>query len=194
MKLTFLGTRGEVKEKSKFHQNHSAVLLETHGKKILLDFGETWQGKFKLFKPDYIWLSHAHPDHSFGLRDERVEVPVFMTKATDERLPKDKFPFLDRRVIAGSFKLGPAVTEEIPVTHSTKAPTSGLIIQTDEGKIGYFPDVLSIPNRERVLSGLSIYIGDGSSLTRDIVRKIDGKSVGHSSVASQMRWCQETGG
>lgn len=194
MRLTFLGTRGEIKEKSRFHQNHSAVLLETHGKKVLLDFGETWRGKFKLFKPDYIWLSHAHPDHASGLKNFRVEVPVFMTKETDERLPKDKFPFLDRRVIAGSFKLGPAAAEEISVTHSTKAPTSGLLIQTDEGKIGYFPDVLSIPNREQVLSGLSLYIGDGSSLTRDIVRKIDGKPVGHSSVASQMRWCQKAGG
>ncbi|GAH69858.1 unnamed protein product, partial [marine sediment metagenome] len=174
MRLTFLGTQGEVKEKSKFHQNHSALLLETHGKKILLDFGETWRGKFKLFKPDYIWLSHAHPDHSFGFRNERVEVPVFMTKETDKLLSKDKFPFLDRRVIRGNFKLGPAAAEEIPVIHSTKAPTSGLLIRTDEGKIGYFPDVLSIPNREQVLSGLSLYIGDGSSLTRDIVRKIDG--------------------
>lgn len=194
MRLTFLGTRGEVKEKSKFHQNHSAVLLETHGKKILLDFGETWQGKFKLFKPDYIWLSHAHPDHAFGLKDERVEIPVFMTKATDERLSKDKFPFLDRRVIAGNFKLGPAAAEEISVAHSTKAPTSGLLVQTDEGKIGYFPDVLSIPNREQVLSGLSIYIGDGSSLTRDIVRTTKGQKVGHASVAKQMAFCQGAGG
>ncbi|GAI10360.1 unnamed protein product, partial [marine sediment metagenome] len=31
-------------------------------------------------------------------------------------------------------------------------------------------------------------------LTRDIVRKIDGKPVGHSSVASQMHWCQKAGG
>lgn len=191
MRLTFLGTRGEIEEKSKLHQNHSAVLLETHGKKILLDFGTTWQGKFKLFKPDYIWISHAHPDHCFGLKNQRVEVPVFMSSETDKRLPKEKFPFLDRRVISKNFKFNSISALELAATHSTKAPMSGLIIQTDEGKIGYFPDVLSIPDYEKVLKGLTIYIGDGSSLTRDLVRRIKGKPVGHASVTRQMSWCQK---
>jgi len=193
MKLTFLGTRGEVEETSKFHRNHSAVLLETHGKTILLDFGTSWKGKLKLFDPDFIWLSHIHPDHAAGLKNERVEVPVYMTKETDERLPKDKFPFLDRHIISGHFKFDSIAAEEVPVAHSTKAPTSGLIIETDEGKVGYFPDVLSIPDREKVLKDLTIYIGDGSSLTRDIVRRIKGKAVGHSSAATQMAWAQGAG-
>lgn len=192
MKLTFLGTRGEVEKTSKLHRSHSAVRLETHGKTILLDFGASWQGKLKFAgSPDYIWLSHAHPDHSFGLRNEKVTVPVFMTKETDAKLPEDKFPFLNRRVISGSFKFGSIQAQEVPVKHSTVAPTSGLIIHTDEGKIGYFPDVLDIPDKS-VLQGLSIYIGDGSSLTRSLVRNTDGR-VGHSSASAQMAWCQEIG-
>jgi len=191
MKLTFLGTRGEVKESSKLHKNHSALFLRTHGKTILLDFGASWQGKLKLFNPDFIWLSHAHPDHALGLRGEKTSIPVFMTEETSKKLPKDKFPLLDRRVVSDSFKFGLIQAQEIPVKHSTLAPTSGLIIHTDEGKVGYFPDVLDISDKS-VLRGLSIYIGDGSSLTQNIVRMSDGK-VGHLSVAAQMTFCQGVG-
>lgn len=188
MRLTFLGTRGEIEENSKSHRNHSAVRLETHGKTILLDFGGTWKGKLKFAgPPDYIWLSHAHPDHALGLKDERIEIPVFMTKETSDRLSEDKFPFLDRRIVKGNFKFDSIQAQEVPVKHSTLAPTSGLIIHTDKGKVAYFPDVLDIPDKS-VLKGLSIYIGDGSSLTRNIVRTINGKKVGHASIATQMAW------
>jgi len=191
MKLTFLGTRGEVEETSKLHKNHSAIFLRTHGKTILLDFGTSWKGKLKLFNPDYIWLSHAHPDHAFGLKGEKVKVPVFMSRETNERLPAGKFPFLDRKMVKDNFKFDSIQAQEIPVKHSIVAPASGLIIHTDEGKIGYFPDVLDIPDKS-CLEGLSIYIGDGSSLTRKIARGTNGK-VGHASAAAQMAWCQGGG-
>ena len=191
MKLTFLGTRGEVEETSKLHKNHSAIFLRTHGKTILLDFGTSWKGKLKLFNPDYIWLSHAHPDHALGLKKEKVRIPIFMTVETSKKLPKDRFPFLDRRMVSGSFKFGSIQAEEVPVKHSTVAPTSGLIVHTDEGKIGYFPDVLDILDKS-CLEGLSIYIGDGSSLTRNIVGGANGKG-GHASTSAQMAWCRGEG-
>ena len=189
MKLTFLGTRGEVEQTSKFHKNDSAIRLETHGKVILLDFGKSWQGKLKFINPDYLWISHIHPDHCAGLIGEEVSVPVFMSKETSDRLPENKFPLKNRRIVKDNFKFDSIKAREISISHSTKAPMSGLIIETDEGKIGYFPDVLDIPDKS-ILKGLSIYIGDGSSLTRDIVRTIKRKKVGHASIASQMTWCQ----
>lgn len=192
MKLTFLGTRGEIEENSKFHKNHSAVRLETHGKTILLDFGSTWEGKLKFAgPPDYIWLSHAHPDHVLGLRGERIEIPVFMTKETSDKLSEDKFPFLDRKIVKGDFEFGSIQAQQVSVEHSITAPTSGLIIFTDEGKIGYFPDVLDIPDKS-ILQELSIYIGDGSSLNRNIVRKVSigSQRIGHASTVTQMAWCR----
>lgn len=143
-------------------------------------------------KEDNSYIVKGFPVHNcFGLRGERVEIPVFMTKETSKRLPKDRFPFLDRRIVKDSFKFGSIQAQEVPVKHSTVAPTSGLIIHTDEGRVGYFPDVLNIPDKS-VLRGLSIYIGDGSSLTRNIVRATNGK-VGHASCARQMAWCQGVG-
>jgi len=140
-----------------------------------------------------VWSGNSHPDHCLGLKMEKTKIPVFMSKETSDRLPEDKFPLQDRRVVKDNFKFDSINAQEIPVGHSTKAPMSGLIIETDEGKIGYFPDVLDIPNRKQVLRRLTIYIGDGSSLTRDIIRKIGGKHVGHVSIASQIAWCREAG-
>jgi len=189
MKLTFLGTRGETEKTSKFHKNHSAIRLETHNKIILLDFGKSWQGKLKFINPDFIWISHAHPDHALGLKGEETNIPVFMSKETSDRLPENKFPLKNRRIVKGDFKFGSIPAKEISVEHSTKAPMSGLIIETDEGKIGYFPDILDIPDKS-ILKELSIYVGDGSSLTRDIVRTIKGKRVGHASMTTQMALLQ----
>ncbi|GAH54958.1 unnamed protein product, partial [marine sediment metagenome] len=185
----FLGTRGEVEESSKFHKKDSAVRLETHNKVILLDFGKSWQEKLKFINPDYIWISHAHPDHVFGLKMEKTKIPIFMSKETNDRLPEKKFPLENRQVVKNNFKFGSIKAREIPIGHSSKAPMSGLIIETDEGKIGYFPDVLDIPDKS-IVKGLSIYIGDGSSLTKDIVRTIKGKRVGHASMTTQMTLCQ----
>lgn len=189
MKLTFLGTRGEAEKSSKFHKNNSAIRLETHNKVILLDFGASWQGKLKFVNPDYIWISHAYPDHALGLRGEKTKIPVFMSKETSGRLPEKKFPLENRQVVKGNFKFGSIKAREISVNHSSKAPMSGLTIETDEGKIGYFPDVLDVPDKS-IFKELSIYIGDGSSLTRDIVRTTKGKRVGHASMITQMALCQ----
>jgi len=189
MKLTFLGTRGEAEKSSKFHKNHSAIRLETHNKIILLDFGVSWQGKLKFVNPDYIWLSHAHPDHALGLKGEKTKIPVFMSKETSDRLPEKKFPLENRRIVKDNFRFDSIKAREISVGHSTRAPMSGLIIETDEGKVGYFPDVLNVPDKS-MFKELSIYIGDGSSLTRDIVRTIKGKRVGHASMTTQMALLQ----
>ncbi len=54
----------------------------------------------------------------------------------------------------------------------------------------YAPDVLSIPDRENFLKAVDLYIGDGSSLTRDIIRKKDDKLIGHASMLGQLRWAE----
>jgi len=175
MKLTFLGTRGESEKISKLHKNHSAIRLETHSKIILLDFGKSWQGKLKFINPNYIWISHA--DHAFGLKREETDIPVFMSKETSDKLSEDKFPLKNRQIIKDDFKFGSIAANQI---------LGGLIIETDEGKIGYFPDALDIPDKS-MLKKLSIYIGDGSSLTKDIVRTIKGKKTGNKSVVTQLK-------
>ncbi len=182
MKLTFLGTRGECEQTSKFHKNHSAIRLETHDKTILLDFGASWQDKLKFVNPDYIWISQSSPEHALGLKGEETNIPVFMSEETNDKLSESQFPLKNRQVIKGKFKFGSIVANQIS--------TNGLIIETDEGRVGYFPDTLDVLDKP-LLKKLSIYIGDGTSLTKDIVKNASelqgGKKVGHKSIITQLK-------
>lgn len=38
-----------------------------------------------------------------------------------------------------------------------------------------------------------MYIGDGASLTRPIVRRRDGVLFGHTTVRAQLQWCERNG-
>jgi len=190
MRLEFLGTRGEIKETSPRHRMHSALVIETRGKRILCDFGESW-AEADLPKCDYIWLSHAHPDHVGGLKGRELRQPIFMSKATDGALSHEEFPFEDRRVVEGDFRFGTIRAREVFVHHSIKAPASGLVLSTEIGKVLYFPDVLSIPNRDQVMANAQIYIGDGASIARDLVRRKNARVYGHASMKTQIGWCED---
>lgn len=67
MKLTFLGTRGNIEPRSERHDMHSALLVEYYGERVLVDCDEDWRGEIDTIGPDAIVLTHAHPDHAWGL-------------------------------------------------------------------------------------------------------------------------------
>ncbi|NGX50446.1 MAG: hypothetical protein K1060chlam2_00292 [Chlamydiae bacterium] len=48
MKIVFLGTRGEIKPKSKSHLMHTSTLLVHNNQRIMIDCGTTWLGKIKM--------------------------------------------------------------------------------------------------------------------------------------------------
>lgn len=55
----------------------------------------------------------------------------------------------------------------------------------------YAPDVLDIPHRAAALRGVRLYVGDGATLGRPIVRvRGDRVLVGHAPVLTQLQWCQ----
>ena len=91
MKLTVLGCGSFFVSAN---QTASAFLLETAGKKILIDCGpgtlvRLSEQKVKLEDIDYVFLTHFHPDHSSDL------FPLFMNyKLTDFFTPGTltKFP------------------------------------------------------------------------------------------------------
>jgi hypothetical protein len=53
----------------------------------------------------------------------------------------------------------------------------------------YVPDVASLPDAARALRGVSLYIGDGASISRPILRKRGAAIIGHASIAAQLGWC-----
>jgi len=81
--------------------------------------------------------------------------------------------------------------EAFPVIHSLIAPAVGYRISTQAVSIFYVPDVADIQERSRVLSGIRLYVGDGASITRPLLR-VRGKTIiGHTSVRDQLDWCRE---
>jgi hypothetical protein len=77
--------------------------------------------------------------------------------------------------------------------HSIRAPAVGYRITTGRAHVFYAPDIVSIHNPHEALTGIQIYIGDGASITRPILRKRGGIFIGHSSIRVQLEWCRNEG-
>lgn len=188
--ITFLGTKGNIEESSLRHRNTSTTIFYHRPHRILVDFGKRHDTL-----PEGITeviITHAHPDHAFGLKGRSVNIPVYLNKFTHRLLNKENYPFRRKIFWKKPFRIGNVKVTPVPVLHSIKAPTSGLIFEANGRKIAYFPDVLDIRDKS-VLKGADIYIGDGASLDRDIKRRKEGKYFGHASIRTQLQWLKDQG-
>ena len=192
MKLTFLGTRGEIDARTRRHRMHTSLLVSYRGAKVMIDCGLDWLGKLKRVSPSAIVLTHAHPDHAWGLK-RGAPCPVYATENTWEGL--QHYPIKDRHVIKerAPTKISGITFEAFPVEHSILSPTVGYRISAGRACIFYAPDLIFIHERAAALSGVQIYIGDGATLTRSFIRRRGKALIGHAPVRTQLTWCQKEG-
>ena len=186
--LTFLGTRGDIKIRSRLHQRHSALLIEHEDARILLDCGADWLGRLRAISPTAIVLTHAHPDHAGGLA-QGAPCPVYATKETLRLLRR--FPIRDRRnmPLKKSMVIGGLRFNAYPVQHSIRAPAVGYRVSANAEAFFYLPDVAKLPNPAEALYGVGIYIGDGATVRRSMVRVKEGTLIGHAPIEAQLDWC-----
>ena len=83
--------------------------------------------------------------------------------------------------------------EAFPVLHSTRAPAVGCWISAGAVTIFYVPDVAWIIDREEALPGCKLYIGDGATIRRSMVRKPHETIIGHVPIRTQLTWCKKEG-
>jgi ribonuclease BN (tRNA processing enzyme) len=196
MKLTFLGTRGYIASRSRRHRRHTSTLVSYRGRRVLLDCGEDWQGKAGEIAPRAIVITHAHPDHAFGLR-AGAPCPVYATRQAWERMKRFPVPPGGRRLIRprSPMRIEGLWFEAFPVVHSIRAPAVGYRITAGRASLFYVPDVVRIHHVREALSGIRVYVGDGARIDRPLLRrdKRTGSPVGHTSIAAQLGWCAKHG-
>lgn len=160
----------------------------------MVDCGETWLGRLEDVAPDAIVLTHAHPDHAFGLRDG-APCPVYATSETWRNSEVDGFPIGQRRTIAPGEPetVSGMVFEAFPLLHSTRAPAVGYRITAGRPSVFYAPDVVYIMDRKEALRKVKLYIGDGATISRSMVRKPGDTPIGHVPVRTQLTWCGREG-
>jgi phosphoribosyl 1,2-cyclic phosphodiesterase len=192
MKLTFLGTRGEIEARTRRHKMHTSLLVSFRTRRVMIDCGLDWLGKFERLRPDAIVLTHAHPDHAGGLRNG-APCPVHAPDKTWQTLTNCRVedPHLIKERVPT--KICGITFEAFPVEHSILAPAVGYWIRAGSACIFYGPDLLFIHNRAAALKDVLIYIGDGAAITRSFVRRRGERLIGHANVRTQLGWCAKEG-
>jgi phosphoribosyl 1,2-cyclic phosphodiesterase len=192
MKLTFLGTRGEIEMRTRRHRMHTSLLVSYRNANVMSDAGLDWLGKLKRVSPSAIVLTHAHPDHAWGLK-QGAPSPVYATEKTWQELRH--YPIKDRHVIKDRkpTKISGITFEAFPVEHSILSLTVGYRISAGRACIFYAPDLIFIHERSAALNGIQMYIGAGATITQSFIRKRGKALIGHSPVRTQLTWCQKEG-
>ncbi len=192
MQLTFLGTRGEIDARTRRHRMHTSLLASYRSANVMIDCGLDWLGKLKRVSPSAIVLTHAHPDHAWGLK-RGAPSPVYAPEKTWQELRH--YPIKDRHVIKERTptKICGITFEAFPVEHSILSPAVGYRVSAGRACIFYAPDLIFIHERNAALNSVQIYIGDGATVTRSFIRRRDQALIGHSPVRTQLTWCEKEG-
>lgn len=158
----------------------------------MIDCGADWLRTVKSVAPTAIVLTHGHGDHAFGLASG-APCPVYATEETWTLIAR--YPIEDRRIVEARapFIVGGVTFEAFPVEHSLRAPAVGYRISLGRETVFYVPDLAAIPEQHEALHGVTLYVGDGATIVRSMVRRRGHVLIGHAPIKAQLGWCQAEG-
>jgi len=183
-RVTFLGSKGMIEEYDRWHRYRTGIIIETPKTRFMIDCGEE---KFYPYLNDveFLTLSHKHRDHTDGIRGKEVKIPLVASMTVLRQLEKD-LKVQVKRPIPGGIKYKDVEIKLVPCYHSVLAPMWGIIINEE---LGVFTDIIAPKRGWGVLKNLKYYIGDGSTITRPLIRrhKETGEIFGHTTIRTQLR-------
>lgn len=191
MNIKFLGTKGEIEEYTKKHRYQSSLLLITKNFRLLIDYGIIHKHNLNKIKPNAILITHAHPDHYIWTKEYiKTKIPVYLTKKT---LAYGRFKPNNYKIIKPEkkFKINSFTILPYKVLHSIRCPTIGFKISIKRKNIIYNPDLIDIINKNKILKKIDYYIGDGSCIRANLVRRKGKKIFGHARIITQINWCKK---
>lgn len=158
----------------------------------MIDCGADWLKALKRVAPTAIVLTHGHGDHAFGLA-AGAPCPVYATQDTWDLI--DRFPIVDRRIVKPRkpIVISGVTFEAFKVQHSLRAPAVGYRVSRGRSAIFYVPDLAAIEERRRALGRVKLYVGDGATIVRSMVRTRDHVLIGHAPITAQLAWCKAEG-
>lgn len=161
MKIKVLGTRGEIKSSAPHHRKQSGVLLDN---KILLDIGDE---SFLAYHPEYILITHLHPDHAYFVR--HGESPTIAAKIYAPE-PYKNMPI---HIPPADFTLNDYTVQTIPTIHSIKVKSNAYLITYHNKKILYTGDMIWIESKyHHLLHDIDLVITEASHIkTGGMVRR-----------------------
>ena len=190
MKIIFLGTRGNIKVKTTRHERHTITIIEYKGVRVAIDCGLDWINHIKEIHADAFVITHAHDDHIGGF-EHGSPAPVYATQATWQEL--GKCPIKERVIVEYEkpFNIGALQWEAFFVEHSYWAFAVGYRITAGRKTIFCVHDLMKIKHQHKALENVDMYIGDGASFNRPIIRYKDGVPFGHTTIKNQIDWCKK---
>jgi phosphoribosyl 1,2-cyclic phosphodiesterase len=167
-------------------------LVSAGSGRVLIDCGEDWLGRVRGLRPDAILISHTHDDHAAGL--ERG-APCGVYASAESWRAMAAWPLAWRYVVPARhrFALAGLIVEAWPVEHSVLAPAVGYRITAGPSRIFYVPDVARLPNPVAALADVTLYVGDGATLDRPLIRRRGAVRIGHATIGTQLEWCARAG-
>jgi ribonuclease BN (tRNA processing enzyme) len=172
MKITILGTRGEIEESAPYHSKKSGVLLNDT---LLLDVGDV---RFLKYNPEYILITHLHPDHAYFVRHHEkpsISVPMY----APEKYDNAQIDVMHKLFKIKNYKITP-----IPTVHSIKVKSNAYLIEHEKKRLLYTGDMIWIDKRYQTKLGILDLVITEASFMRagGMVRKKDEKIFGHTGV------------
>jgi ribonuclease BN (tRNA processing enzyme) len=181
MRITILGTRGNVTPSAPKHTRRSGILVDGQ---LLLDLGEATYLKYR---PRYVFISHLHPDHAvFMTTNVRPSARIYVPEATSRLADAC---VLSRPISVDSYRIVP-----VPTVHSNRARSVGYVVESHDRSFFYSSDMVWIePRYHRRLRHLDLVITEGSYMRKGGFVRIDretGAYYGHAGIPDLVEFFQ----